>query len=148
MAKAIIIQEGNEVCNNALSSKMFVDELLKEGVALRMTLETREEFIEATKRADIVSIGHKDCAQEVGVKPKRLTVHLEPNDTLHIIEANQEGGTRLDIGVTELSQMKGLFFRFIKLEVFEPVVIEKGLEELERIGHEIESWERVEMEGL
>lgn len=150
MAKATITitKNGNKVCNNALTTKMFTDKLLKEGIAIKMTLESREDFEKALQDAEIISIGHTDCAEEFGVKSERLNVHLEIGDELHVVEANQANGERLAIGVTELSQMKGLFFRFIKIEVLEPIIIEKGLEELEKINKEIETWEQIELEEI
>ena len=148
MATATIVKKGNKVCNNALTTKMFLDKILEEGVVMSAKSESRAEFEEALKDADIISIGHTDCAQEFGVEAQRLTVHLEYGDVLHVVEANQEGGTRLTIGVTELSEMKGLFFRFIKIEIFEPIVLELGLKRLEEIEKENESWERIEVEEL
>lgn len=150
MAEMIMVtkKEGNEVSSNAFTTKMFVDSLLEEGVATLMTLESREDFEKSLKTSDIISIGHIDCAQEFGVEAERGTVHLVPGDIIHICEANQEGGGRLEIGVTELSQMKGLFFRFIKIEIIERIVIDKGREYFDKIGAEIEAWEQAELEEM
>lgn len=146
MAKAQMILNSHKVCNNALTTKMFLDQLLKKGVVISMTLETREDFEQALKDADIISIGHEDCANEFGVKSKRLTVNLEYGDILHVVEANQKDGGRLAIGVTELAEMEGMFFRFIKIEVFEPIVLELGLKKLEEMDRDIMAYERIEME--
>lgn len=145
MATAKLMLKGHKVCNNALTTKMFLNQLLEKGVVMSVNLESRKEFEEALKEADIISIGHEDCAQEFNVEAKRLTVHLEYGDVLHVVEANQEDGSRLAIGVTELSQMKGLYFRFIKIEIFEPIVLEKGLQILQKEEDDALAWEMVEM---
>lgn len=145
MASATIIKKGNKVCNNALTSKMFTNELLEKGIAIKMTLENREDFEKALKNADIISIGHTDCAKEFGVEAERLTVHLEIGDELHVVEANQANGERLEIGITKLSQMEGMFFRFIKIEVLEPIIIEKGSKVLQKEEDDALAWEMVEM---
>ena len=103
--------------NNAFSTKMLTDAELQQGVCMRYTLITEEEFKKNLEKADVVSIGHEDCAKRFGVEKNRIEILLEVGDTLYICEANTADKKRLAEGVKYLKEFgEGSFFRFIKAE--------------------------------
>ena len=97
----------NYLCN-AFSVQMILD-LLKQGpVDVKFVPCTKEDI-----PADVVSaVGHPDTARVLGYPCNRISLKLEPGDTLYLAQLT---GGRLPEGCTTLPE--GFSFEFFKVTV-------------------------------
>lgn len=98
--------------NNAFSLKM-----LQKDSTIDMTIIDEEEFKTESKDAFSV-IGHEDTAKMFDLPLNRQTLHLQKGDVLFVCELNNDTGTRLPVGITEINDLpNGFYFRFLKVVV-------------------------------
>lgn len=91
---------------NAFSTKM-----LDAPQTVKFEEVTADEFNEI-KNIAVSAIGHQDTANVLGVQMNRVSLKLQKNDILYVIELQ---GGRLPEGVTTLP--KGFTFKYIKCEI-------------------------------
>ena len=92
--------------SNAFSTKM-----LDAPQTVKFEQVDADEFNEIKSIATSV-IGHQDTANVLGVEMNRVSLKLQKNDILYVVELQ---GGRLPEGVTTLPQ--GFAFKYIKCEI-------------------------------